>query len=183
MNNLLLKLRKYFTPTAHLRKKSLFASFLAAALLLLILPSIGLNWRLHYFLPPLIICLYQKPLQQCLWLSIIFGLVVDVVSGMDILGIYPLAYFAAILCIHHYKQFFFADSWFTLPVLTAIGSCVVSLGLIISLYLLNKNIQLSPMLLLLDCFLMALYDSLYAFTIFVLPAILCNYRRHDEYFA
>lgn len=170
-------------PTQHLRRKNLAPAFILAALFLLILPGLDTVWRIHYFLPPLVIAIYQRPLPTCLWFSLLAGLSMDIVSGSDKFGIYPLAYMAAIMVLYRFKSFFFADSWFTLPILTAIGSATATSALLFGLSVTEYSVSVTLQTVLYDCVLMSGIDALYAFVVFVLPAFALKQRSAEEYFA
>jgi hypothetical protein len=166
--------RKY-QPTINLRKKSILAAFLIGFLLLLIPPALGVVLRLHYFMPAMIIAVYQKPLSTSIWIGIFCGVVSGLFAKVDWMGIYALANVAAIACITYYRRYFFSDSFSTLPLLTTLGSCIATFVIAISIVLLDKAIVLSMKLLIYDAILMAFADGLYALMIFTLPAFVAQH--------
>lgn len=175
-------LKRYY-PTINLRRKSILFAFALAALLLVLLPVFGIVLHLHFFVPALVISVYQRQLSYCLWLGILAGILTGLFAGPEGIGIYSLAYVCSVLCIAYYRQFFFADSISTLPVLTAISSCVATIVIALTIVLLNKGLSLSIKLLFYDAVLMSLGDGLYAFILYTLPAVITHHyvsRRQVE---
>lgn len=151
-----------------------------ALLLMLLLPFIGKIYRLHYFMPVMVIAVYQSSLSRCLWLAIVCGISTALFSKADWMGIYALANMCAIALIGYYKRYFFSDSFSTLPVLTAIGACVSSIVTAVCIVLLDKAIILSAKLIFYDAVLMSLLDGFYALVIFTLPAFIAQYYSRQR---
>jgi len=167
-----------------LDKKSLPAAFLIGLFLTLAMPAIHPSWRLVYFAPCLIFSIYQNSLPTTLWLAIACGMIIDLFSSYSSLGIHATAYCAAIFLLYPRKKHIFADSLTTLPVMTYLFSALASLFTALVLHLLDLEDLFSWPWAGTDLLLFPLADALYAFTLFIFPALLFGKRipRGSDYF-
>ncbi len=177
-------MQKNFIPSQNLGRKSLLCALVICGLCVSLLPALGLAWKLHYFLPALIICLYQRSLAYCLWLAIVCGLYMDLLGGNGRLGTYPLAYSITVLLLSQFRSYFFADRISTLPLLTAIGSVCATFVIACVLYLTDKISIFSTKAVIFDLGVMGCADALFATMLFVLPSLLLGKRQRkaSDYF-
>ncbi|NGX58738.1 MAG: hypothetical protein K940chlam3_01646 [Chlamydiae bacterium] len=167
------------TKTINLR---LFTAFLFALVPILFLTPWFPQWKLTYFAPFLVITFYKKPLETCLWLGLISGLIMDLLSSQHHLGIHALNYCLTISLLYSQKQYFFEDSLSTIPIMTFFFA-VISTILQVPLYaLFEKGIPLSQDWIIKDLLVMPLIDALYGFIWFTLPAIFLPRNPKREYF-
>lgn len=167
-----------------LDKKSLTLTFFTSLFLTLIIPVISPAWRLTFFAPCLIVCIYQNSLAATLSLAIACGVIIDLFTSHSNLGIHATAYSAAILLIYSRKKHVFADSITTLPLMTFLFSSLATLGLAVVLHLLDLKDLFSWKWAGTDLIIYPFIDAFYAFTVFILPALLFGKRipRGSDYF-
>jgi len=79
-----------------------------------------------FFVPFLILLLYQKSLPKCLWAAFLCGILQECIftdGNVKIAAIFV----AATAILFYVKRFFFADSKSTLPIMTFLFSLIYSL--------------------------------------------------------
>lgn len=167
-----------------LDKKSLPVAFLIGLFLTLTMPALHPSWRLLYFAPCLILSVYQNSLPKTLWLALLCGGIVDLLSSYPILGVHATAYCAAIFLLYPRKRHIFADSLTTLPLMTYLFSALSSFCVALVLHLLDLGDLFSWRWLGADLLLFPLADAFYAFALFIFPALLFGKRipRGSDYF-
>ena len=140
------------------------------------------QWKLTYFAPFLIICYYKKPLETCLWLSLLCGLIMDLLSSQRHLGIHSLNYCLTTALLYSQKQHFFEDSLSTIPIMTFLFAAVSTIIQIPLYTLFESGISLSSEWWINDLLIMPFVDALYGFVWFTLPAIFLPRKSRREYF-
>lgn len=151
---------------------------------LVFLPFLGLPFRLHYFIPPLVIAVYQRSSPACLLFALLCGLCMDIVCASGRFGVYPFAYMCSVTVLIRCKSYFFSDSLSTLPVLTGIGAAVASIALLLVSTVSGRYTGIGMHLIITDGILMSLLDAGYSYFVFILPAVVLGKRRRGakEYF-
>lgn len=169
----------------NLNRKSLGWVFGICLSLSLVMPSVWPTLRILFFAPFLIMAIYQQSLTVCLWLGFLCGAVLDLLSSTSRLGIEAMAFCLAILIIHSQRRNFFADSFSTLPVMTFLFSFLSTAIGAILLYSIEMRNIMSIRWLITDLFIMPAADALYAFFLFIFPAMLFGkrIRKGKDYFS
>lgn len=167
-----------------LNRKRLDFIFLFCLILTWIIPSLYPIARILFFSPLLIIACYKRNLTYCLWIALGCGLIMDLFSSNIRLGIHSLNYCVTLMILYPQKKNFFADSVSTLPIMTFLFSSISTLIMAILLYSLEMKNVLSWHWVFTDLVLMPTIDATYAFTCFILPALLFGKprRRGSDYF-
>lgn len=168
----------------NLDHKRLDIAFALCLLLALGLPSLFPTIRLTFFAPFLIISCYKASLKKCLWLGLVCGFIVDLLSSYTRFGLYSLDYCAALIILYPQRRNFFADSLSTLPIMTFLFALLSTLFMALLLYSIEAINVFSWGWLFTDLLVMPGVDAIYAFCLFILPAMIFNKRprRGKEYF-
>jgi rod shape-determining protein MreD len=156
-------------------KKFVFLAFLFGLIPSIIVPSVWPWVRLTYFAPFLCLMCYKRPLNFCLWYSIICGLIIDLLGAGTYLGLYAATYSATTLLVYGHKQYLFEDQVITLPIMTfffAIYSTALQAFFV--------HLNVSWKWALTDLVLYPFADALYALLWFALPAYLLRHRNQSK---
>ncbi len=167
-----------------LERKNILVALAVTLFFLIVFPPLFSNVRLMFFAPYLIISFYQKSYITCLWHSFLAGLVLDLLSTDGRLGLYGLGYCLTTALLYNQRRHFFSDSPSTLPIMTfffAVISTLIEFGLVNAF---EKPLTISWGWIQTDVFYMPVLDALYAFFVFILPALVWGKRarRGNEYF-
>lgn len=168
----------------NLRAKNLKLVFIISCVLTLFLPTIIPYAHILYFVPLIVICMYQKTLITCVYYSLVCGLFIDLVSDGDRIGFYAMNYSLSTFILYPQKKNFFADNLTTLPLMTFFYS-VISTSLEVAYFLSVSRIPpLTIKWVISDIIVMPSIDAVYAFIIFILPAVLFGkpQRKGTDYF-
>ena len=167
-----------------LYNKRLDLIFLFTLLLTLITPSLFPYVKLSFFSPFLIITCYKKRLLSSLWIAVACGLILDLLSSQTRLGVYGLTFCFTLILLYPQKQNFFADSLTTLPIMTFLFASLSSLMMAIVFYSIDMKNVFSWHWVMTDLIAMPAADAAFAFSCFILPALLFGKRRRQgkDYF-
>lgn len=168
----------------NLDQKRLDVAFAICLLLTLGLPALFPNIRLTFFAPFLIIACYKASLKKCLWIALLCGVIVDLLSSYTRFGLYSLDYCATLFILYPQRRNFFADSLSTLPIMTFLFALLSTLLMALLLYSIETINVFSWGWVFTDLLMMPAVDGFYAYFIFILPALLFGKRRRagKEYF-
>ena len=164
--------------------KRLDTAFIFCLLMTLFAPSLFPYAKLSFFAPFLIITCYKKNLSACLWIALLCGLILDLLSTNARLGIHALDFCFTLMILQPQKRNFFADSLTTLPIMTFLFASISTLVMAILVYSLEMKNVLSWHWIFTDLIIMPSADAAYAFCCFILPALLFGKprRRGKDYF-
>jgi len=160
----------------------LIGAFLFALAPILFLSPWLPQWNLTYFAPFIVICFYKKPFETCLWLSLICGLIMDLLSSQRHLGLYSLNYCLATALLYSQKQHFFEDSLSTVPIMCFLFALLTAVIQVPLHTLFESKVTLAKDWWLNDLVLMPMVDALYGFVLFTLPGIFLPRKSKREYF-
>lgn len=160
----------------NLDKKNLRVIFFITFFLTIASPSLFPSIRLFYFAPFLVVANYQCRMQTVLWLAVLCGMIIDLLSSAPRLGIDAMSYFISMIILYRQKKNFFADSVSTLPLMTCLFSSLSMLITGFLLYIIDMQNIYSWKWLLTDVIIYPLVDAFYAFGLFILPAMLLGKR-------
>lgn len=167
----------------NLYHKNIKLCFLVCLSLVLTMPVIYPGLRLFYFVPFLIIMYYQKPLPQCLWASLLCGVIMDLLSPYSRMGLNAMNFSFTTCILYRQRENFFPDSLSTLPLMTFFFSIISTLIQAALLFAFEQSPNLVPTLTWAwnDLILMPIADGAYAFILFILPfAIFGKPRKKGE---
>lgn len=159
------------------RKHSLIPFFLFTTLLFIFSNILPNKIHLTLFAPFIIMCYYRQTYIACLWISMLCGLIQDLLSSHEYFGIHTLNYSLTTWIIYNKKCHFFEDSISTTPFLTIAFSTTSTCLQLILFYIFGHAFPFSLKWLLSDGILMPLLDSLYALICFTLPSIWLKQKR------
>lgn len=168
----------------NLRAKNLKIIFLITCLFTLFSPNFFPFFRLIYFVPFLVITIYQKPLTTCLWYAIICGLVIDLLSDGTRLGFYSMNYALTTFVLYPQRKNFFSDSITTLPLMSFFFSFISTAIEIAYRYSTGNLPLLNVQWAFTDLLIMPTADGMYAFIVFILPFAIFGkkQRKGTDYF-
>jgi cell shape-determining protein MreD len=156
-----------------------FPFFLATLFAPLLAPSL----RLLFFAPYLIQFLYKNNLQASMWMAFICGLILDLLTAGNRLGLLTLNLTLTLFLLYPLKAYFFADRLSTLPIMTFLFSALAAFLQLFLEAIFQGSIPLSKTLfsknwLLSDLILSPAYDALFAFCLIWLSnLILERFKR------
>lgn len=156
--------------TISLYHKRLDFAFALCLALTVVMPTLWPGLRLSYFAPFLVIACYQKPLTSCLWLAILCGVILDLLSSYTHLGMTSLNYCLTLLIVYPQRRNFFADNLSTLPIMTTLFAVISTWIAGFLLYSLEMQNIFSWHWIFSDVIGMSFADSFYAFLCFIVPA-------------
>jgi rod shape-determining protein MreD len=148
----------------------LFLFFYALAIAITF-PTLFPQLRLMFFAPFLVFVFYHKNKILSLWISLLCGLIVDLLSAQTRLGFYALNYCLTTSILYSQKRNFFEDSLMTLPVMTFFFSFLSTFIQFCLLYIFGQGLLLSWEWVNNDLLWMPFKDALYAGIAFSLPAL------------
>jgi cell shape-determining protein MreD len=117
----------------------LFILFIYSFALTLIFPALFPSQRLAYFAPLLVFALYRYNKILCLWLALLCGLILDLLSAEMRFGMNALNYTLSIYLLFYFKNYFFEDSPSTIPIMTLLFSYLSAILFLFLLYALNAQ--------------------------------------------
>jgi rod shape-determining protein MreD len=153
----------------------LFFSFSLAATLFV--PVLFPGLHLFFFVPFLIMAYYRRSLTASLWLSLLCGLLLDLIAFDQRLGLHALNYCLTTYILYRQKQNFFEDSLTTIPILTVIFSAISTLLQVVLLFIFENGLPLSLGWAATDLVVMPLCDGLYGLLCFSFPLIGLRFHR------
>ncbi len=168
----------------NLRTKNLKLIFLITSLFTLFLPNLFPFFRLLYFVPFLVIAIYQKPLTSCLWIAVICGMLMDLLSDGTRLGFYAMNYALTTFVLYPQRKNFFSDSISTLPLMSFFFAVISTTIEIAYRYSTGKLPPLNIHWAFADLLVMPVADGVYAFIVFILPFVIFGkqQRKGTDYF-
>lgn len=156
---------------------NLFLLFIYTYSLAMLLPLLFPFYHLLYFVPFLILCFYRCSLINCLWWSLLCGLMIDLFSAETRLGTYAINYCLTTLCFYRYKFHFFEDRFSTLPTMTFGFTCLSTLIQVLIFYIMGKSFSLSWEWVISDFFIIPFQMVLYTLLAFTLPSFIVVYLK------
>ncbi len=168
----------------NLYHKNLTGVFFISLIMALVMPTLAPSFRFYFFIPFIIISYYQKPLITCLWYSIVCGVILDLLTTDARLGIHALTYCLGTMILYQQRKNFFADYLTTLPLMVLFFS-VLTTGIENGiLFGMGKAPAFTMGWLLCDMLLLPVFDSVYAFSVFIVPSLIFGKRqmKGNDYF-
>jgi rod shape-determining protein MreD len=110
-------------------------------------------------------------------MAFFFGLLLDFLSSSSFLGLNVTSYCAATALLYPQRRNFFADNVSTLPLLTFFSAVSLTMLQLILTYIFERHILITLEWAITNIVLFPLFDSMYAFAVFLLPSMLFGKRR------
>ena len=133
--------------------------------------------HLSFFAPFLALVYHAATLSKSLWLSLICGVILDLISSEFRFGIYTLSCVIATLLLYAQKRHFFEDKPLALSLFSSAIAAVLIFQQFIFIHLFDRGIPFSAATAFVDGILMSAVDGLYAFLWFTCPMRLYIYIR------
>jgi cell shape-determining protein MreD len=130
------------------------------------------NFHILPFTPFLALACMRKSFLTTLWLSVLSGIVMDLITSELGFGLNALALTVVSGIMYRQKHHFFADSPLALSIYTTLISSLTSFFL-----LLLQGVTLSPSILFSELIFMPILDGVYAFLWFTCPMKLYHYGK------
>lgn len=146
--------------------------FTYSLILTLTLPALFPSQRFAYFAPLLVFSIYRYSRILCLWLALICGLILDLLSAEMRFGIYALNYTLCVLMLGYFKNYFFEDSFSTIPLMTILFSYLSTIIFLFLLYAFNSQALLSWEWVKRELIQMPLSNAIYAILTFTVLALI-----------
>jgi rod shape-determining protein MreD len=168
----------------NLEHKRISLVLVATLIPLLCFPALFPGWRLMFFAPFLVILYYQKSFITCLWISLACGLLLDLLSSHERIGLNAADYCLTTFILYKQRRHFFADSLSTLPLMTLFFSFISTLLQLCLIYVFQNKVNISWQWAFTDLVAFPVLDATYAFVIFILPFLFFGKRprRGRDYF-
>lgn len=128
--------------------------------------------RILFFAPFLVIAYYNQTLRSCLWLSLLCGFLIDLLSSQHRLGLFALNYCLTTLFLYQQKKHFFQDNPTTFPLMTFFFSVLSTSIHIALLMFFGKPLFLTSDFFTQDLIRLPLYDAFYAGIAYTFPYLL-----------
>lgn len=130
------------------------------------------NLHLLTFSPFLALFCMRNSFLNALWIAVLSGLILDLLSSSIGFGLNALAYTIATVFLYKQKRHFFVDQPLALSVYTVLFSSTISCILYIF-----QNIPFSLSIVISEFILMPILDGIYAFLWFTCPIKLYHYGK------
>ncbi len=137
--------------------------------LTLTLPVLLPQLHLIYFAPFLVASFYRSSKINALWLAVLCGTIIDLLSAHTTLGFYALAYTLTVLIFYSQQRNYFEDRLSTLPIMTFLFAVTTTVIQATLLFVFDNGITFTWEWITNDLLLNPLYDALYALLAFTLP--------------
>ncbi len=152
-----------------LTKQSLKLLFLCSLLLTLFGPILWPSVQVAFFVPFIVIAYYQKPYLTSLWISLLCGVILDVLFPSNRMGLWCMSYTLTTMMLFKYRMHFFGDRQSTLPIMTFLFS-LVSTGFYCGVsYFFDKNMGMSFLAMTKELLLIPFENAVYAYLMILLP--------------
>lgn len=136
--------------------------FLYTLGIIFFLPQVAPNLNLFYFAPFLIISFYSQSKIKCLWLSLLCGLIIDLLSAQTRFGTYAVNYALTSWILYGQKQNYYEDSPTTFPIMTFFFVFISTSIHAFSMFLLGPRFVLKWQWIQNNLIVMPAYDAVYA---------------------
>lgn len=127
-----------------------------------LLPALYPQVHLFFFSPFLVLLIYRRPLVYCLYAALGIGLLLDLLSAHQRLGLHALALCATTSILFRSRSRFFPDKSTTLPIMTSLYSALSTALLFILLRVFDHHLVLTWEWVATDLLLWPVFDALYA---------------------
>ncbi len=154
----------------------LFAFFLAL-LLSISLDALMPNLPLMAFTPFVALASLRYPLLKALWLTLIAGLCLDLLSSGERLGLFMSAYLLTVLLVSRYRTHFFENKILTFSLYCAMISSLTTLWIALFFSMVEPRVNLNLPFVATDLLLLPCLDGLVGFLFFIFPHSVFLYIR------
>ncbi len=120
-------------------------------------------FHLIAFAPFLAIAYNRTSIISCLWLAVLCGVIIDLLSSQLRFGLHTLNYSLVTVLLYKQRHHFFEDKSLSLSIFTALISSLSTLLQLLLLYAFDKTLPFTWKLVITDLIGMPLVDALYAY--------------------
>jgi hypothetical protein len=152
----------------------LFLAFSLACLLTFFSHAQWPEFPLMAFSPFLALVCLRAPLLKSLWLAVISGLFLDLLSSGERLGFYLLPYLLTLLLLHRYRKHFFEDRMVSFSLYCASISSVTTLWMALFSLVSGPRFTWTWEFFAVDLLLLPCFDGVIGFVLFVLPSTIIH---------
>lgn len=145
-----------------------FIALFVSSFSLALLPNVSLM----AFSPFLALACLRLPLIKTLWLALLVGLCLDLLSSEERLGTFMIAYLITILFLHRRRNHFFEDKIVTFTLYGTIISSLTTLWIALIALTSESAFTWSFEFFAIDLVLLPVIDGLSGFLLFILPHLL-----------
>ncbi|MBA3723058.1 MAG: rod shape-determining protein MreD [Parachlamydiaceae bacterium] len=158
--------------------------FIYALTINFLFPALFPTLNLLFFAPFIILSFYNTNKINVLWLALLCGLIVDLLSTHTRIGFYALNYCLTAWILYPQKVHFFEDSFSTLPIMTFLFSITSTFIQVFLFYILGQGILFSWELIQNDFIWLPIIDAIYAALAFTIPYLFYpkTSKRAPKYF-
>lgn len=135
------------------------------------------HWHVMAFAPFLAITYQRNKLLGALWLALICGLIMDLITSQFRMGMFSLNYLLTTLLLFSQRRHFFEDKSLAISLYSALISFVSSLIHFFLLFCMGNNPAFSLKFFMADLLVMPLFDAVYALVWFIGPIKFCRYLQ------
>jgi hypothetical protein len=160
-----------------LTKKNLYILFLTGLLLTLLEPVMWPSIPLAFFIPFIVTAYYQKSQLICLWLSLICGVILDIIIFSNRMGLWGVSYCVTTLWIYKYRMHFFGDRQSTLPIMTFFFALISTMIFWCLNYVFDKSFIFSLRPFLRELLLFPFLNAVFAYFMLMFPMRVYTSRR------
>ncbi len=139
----------------------LFLLFFYSFSLLLALPLFFSTAKLLYFSPFLVFTFYRCRKIDSLWLALVCGLIVDLLSIQMRFGVHALSYTLTVFLLFDLKNYLFEERWTTLPLMTLLFTFLLNFIQLLVLFYFSSAYSYPLKWMILDLFLASMHNLFY----------------------
>jgi rod shape-determining protein MreD len=133
--------------------------------------------HLSFFAPFLALAYHASTLSKSLWLALLCGLILDLLSSEFRFGLYTLTWVLSTLLLYSQKKHFFEDKPLALSLFATVIAAVSTSVYFTLIHLFDRGVPFSSLSILTDVFVLPAVDGLYAFLWFTCPLKLYTYIK------
>jgi hypothetical protein len=152
-----------------LTKRRLSILWMTGLFLTLFMPIFYPSAQIAFLAPFIMTVYYQKSYLTSLWISLVCGLILDILSFTGRMGMMGLSYTLASMILYKYRLHFFGDRQSTLPIMTFFFGVLSTIFLWSLSYAFEQNFVFSILSFLQELTLFPLFSAAYAYMAFIFP--------------
>ncbi len=160
-----------------MRNIPLYFSFLLALFAALFFSVFFPSLHLSFFVPFLALTYHAATFSKALWISVICGLILDLISSEFRFGLHTLTFVITTLLLYSQKKHFFEDKPLAFSLFSSAIAAVSIFLQFILVHLFDRGIPFSVLSTFLDGIVMSAIDGVYAFLWFTCPLRVYTYIK------
>lgn len=117
---------------------------------------------------PLLVLFMKKPLAQVLWIGFFCGTILDLLSSTPF-GLFALLYTLLALFLSFFQKYFDGQKAMIYLILVILASSTFSLIHLLSLFFIEKNLEITAAALITDVVIFGIFDSFFGLCMIYIP--------------